>query len=270
MSATPVEKLLRHFGLTCLPFTRSVPKDGLLEHKSFVEALERLRLAVESRTAMLLTAEPGLGKSTLLGTFDDGLDKAKVRLVYTALCSCGPFGLIGQLAQRYGIKAKRSSAQTAQVVLDELGKSDKQEILVLDEAHRLPRESLDELRLLSNLDFDRTPPFALVLVGQPPLRETLATPELASLAQRLPLRASLSPLTDRETVDYLDRRLRAAGAQATIFRPGAADKVFERSGGVPREVNNVATAALLAAAAANKKHVDVREVEDAVFDRENT
>jgi type II secretory pathway predicted ATPase ExeA len=269
MSATPVEKLLRHFGLTCLPFARSIPPNGLLEHKRFVEALERLRLAVESRNAMLLTAEPGLGKSTLLGTFADSLDKAKVRLVYTPLCSCGPFGLIGQLAQRYGIKAKRSSAQTAQAVLDELSKSDKQEVLVLDEAHRLPRESLDELRLLSNLDFDRTPPFTLLLAGQPPLRETLALPELASLAQRVPLRAFLSLLTDQETVDYLDRRLRAAGAQATLFRPGAADKVFEKSRGVPREINNVATAALLAAAAAGKKHVDVREVEDAVFDREN-
>ena len=69
MPATPVEKLLRHFGLTCLPFARSVPKEGLLEHKSFVEALERLRLAVESKTPLLLTADPGLGKSTLLGTF---------------------------------------------------------------------------------------------------------------------------------------------------------------------------------------------------------
>jgi type II secretory pathway predicted ATPase ExeA len=269
MPATPVEKLLRHFGLTCLPFARSVSEGGLLEHKSFVEALERLRLAVASKTAMLLTAEPGLGKSTLLGTFADTLDKARVRLVYTPLCSCGPFGLIGQLAQRYGLKPKRSSAQTAQCVLDELSKSDKQEILVLDEAHRLPRESLDELRLISNLDFDRTPPFTLLLAGQTPLRETLAQPELASLLQRLPLRASLSPLTERDTVDYLDRRLRAAGAQATLFRPGAADKIFERSRGVPREINNIATAALLAAATASKKHVDVREVEDAAFDQEN-
>ena len=265
----PVDKLLHHFGLTRMPFARSVGEGGLLEHKSFVEARERLRLAVESRTAMLLTAEPGLGKSTLLGSFADGLDKAHSRLVYTALCACGPFGLIGQLAARYGVKPKRSAAQTAQVVLDELAKSDKQEILVLDEAHRLPRESLDELRLLSNLDFDRTPPFTLVLAGQTPLRETLAEPDLASLAQRIPLRASLSPLTDRDTVDYLDRRLRAAGAQAALFRPGAADKVFEKSRGVPREINNIATASLLAAATANKKHVDVREVEDAAFDQEN-
>lgn len=264
-----VDHLLQHFGLTSLPFARAVPAAGLLRHKSFVEAQERLALAVESRTALLLTADPGLGKSTLLGTFADGIDKGRARLVYTALCSCGPFGLIGQLAARYGLKPRRSAAQTAQVVLDELGKSDKQELLVLDEAHRLPRESLEELRLLSNLDFDRTPPFTLILVGQPPLRERLAEPDLTSLWQRLPLRATLSPLSDRQTVDYLDHRLRAAGAQTTLFRPGAADKIFERSRGVPREINNLATASLLCAAVASKKHVDVSEVEAAVFERES-
>ena len=75
----------------------------------------------------MVTAEPGLGKSTLLATFADGLDHAHTRLVYTPLCSCGPFGLIGQLATRYGIKPKRSSAQTAQAILDELSRSDKTE-----------------------------------------------------------------------------------------------------------------------------------------------
>ncbi|HTP27591.1 MAG TPA: AAA family ATPase, partial [Anaeromyxobacteraceae bacterium] len=149
-------------------------------------------------------------------------------------------------------------------------KSDRDEILVLDEGHRLPRESLDELRLLSNLDFDRTPPFALILAGQMPLRERLLEPDLVSLLQRLPIRTSLSPLSDKETVDYLDRRMRAAGATATVFRPAASDKVFERTRGVLRLINNLATSALLAAAAAGKKHVDLREVEDASFDQEST
>jgi len=265
----PVDQFLRHFGLTLMPFARPVPSAGLLKHKSFEEALARLSLAVESKSAALITAEPGLGKSTLLGTFADRLDKGRTRLVYTALCSCRPFGLIGQLAGRYGVKNRRSSAQTAQALLEELAKSDREEILVLDEGHRLPRESLDELRLLSNLDFDRTPPFALILAGQPPLRERLLEPEQSSLWQRLPIRTSLAPLTDKETIDYLDRRLRAAGATAAIFRPAAADKVFERTRGVLRPINNLATAALLAAAAGGKKHVDVREVEDAVFDQEN-
>jgi len=265
-----VDQLLRHFGLTLMPFARPVPPAGLLKHKSFEEALSRLALAVESKSAAVVIAEPGLGKSTLLGTFADRLDKGRTRLVYTALCSCRPFGLIGQLAGRYGVKNRRTSAQTAQALLEELAKSDRDEILVLDEGHRLPRESLDELRLLSNLDFDRTPPFVLILAGQPPLRERLLEPDLSSLWQRLPIRTSLSPLTDKETVDYLDRRLRAAGATATIFRPAAADKVFERTRGVLRPINNLATAALLAAAASGKKHVDVREVEDAVFDQEST
>ena len=154
-------------------------------------------------------------------------------------------------------------------MLDELARSDKQEVLVLDEAHLLPRATLDELRLLSNLDFDRTAPFALVLVGQPPLREALELPELASLAQRLAIRASLSPLTDQETTDYLDRRLRAAGARTTLFRPSAVGRLFEKTRGVPRLINNLATAALLAAATAGKKHIDLQEIEDASFDQEN-
>jgi len=265
----PVEQLLHHFGLTAMPFARAVSPAGLLHHKSFAEALSRLTLAVESRAAALLTAEPGLGKSTLLGTFADSLDKGRTRLVYTALCSCGPFGLIGQLAVRYGVKPRRSASQTAQVILDELARSDKNEILVLDEGHRLPHTSLDELRLLSNLDFDRTPPFTLLLVGQPPLRERLLEPDLSSLWQRIPIRASISPLSDKDTADYLDRRLRAVGATATVFRPAAVDKLFERSRGGPRQLNNLATAALFAAATVGKKHVDYKEVEDASFDMEN-
>lgn len=263
-----LKALLRHFGLHSPPFARSVPTGGLLGHASFNEALTRLRFAVESKTPAMLTAEPGLGKSTLLAAFADALDPATTRLVYTPLCSCGPFGLIGQLSTRYGIKGKRSTAQTAQAILDELGRSDKEEVLVLDEAHRLPAASLDELRLISNTDFDRTPPFALVLVGQPPLREHIADPSLSSLAQRIPIRSSLSPLSDSETAEYVDRRMRAVGAAKCPFRQPALDKLFEHSRGVPRQINSFATAALLAAATAGRKHVEPADIATAVFDVE--
>lgn len=263
------DDLCRHFGIQTHPFARAVPPTGLLHHPSFDESLTRLSLAVESFTPALFTAEPGLGKSTLLGTLADALDPARHRLVYTPLCSCGPFGLIGQLAQRYGVRVRRSAAQTAQVMLDELQRSDRHEILVLDDAHRLPDSSLDELRLLSNLDFDRRPPFALLVVGQPLLRERINHPDLTSLRQRLAIRASLNPLTEKETSDYVDIRTRAVGARAGIFRPGAAAKVFERSRGVPREINNLTLSALMAAAIAGKRHVDSADVENAHFDQEN-
>ena len=264
-----LDALLNHFGLATHPFARAVPEAGLLRHKSFAEALTRLSLAVDTRTPALLTAEPGLGKSTLLGVFADSLDKTKTRLVYTALCSCGPFGLVGQLATRYGVRPRRAAAQTAQALLDELQRSDRTEILILDEAHRLPDTSLDELRLLSNLDFDRTPPFSLLLVGQSDLRERLAETHLVSLAQRLAIRASIGPLSEADTTDYLDRRLRAAGARATLFRPPAAARLFENTRGVPRLINNLATASLLAAASHGRKHVELQDVDDASFDQEH-
>lgn len=264
-----LDALLNHFGLMTHPFARAVPEAGLVRHRSFGEALTRLSLAVDTRTPALLTAEPGLGKSTLLGVFADSLDKSKTRLVYTALCSCGPFGLVGQLAARYGVHQRRSTAQTAQAFLDELGCSDRTEILILDEAHRLPDTSLDELRLLSNLDFDRTPPFALLLVGQSHLRQRLAEARHASLAQRLAIRASIGPLSENDSADYLDRRLRAVGARAALFRPAAAARIFEKTGGVPRLLNNLATASLLAAASQGRKHVEIQDVDDAAFDQDN-
>jgi type II secretory pathway predicted ATPase ExeA len=265
-----IDQLMNHFNLTAFPFGRAVSESALLHHRSFTEAMARLSLALSTRMSALFTADPGLGKSTLLGALADSLKATQTRLVYTPLCSCGPFGLIGQLAVRYGIRPRRSAAQTAQLVLDELSRSQHAEIVILDEAHRLPVQTLDELRLLSNLDFDRMPPFAMILAGQAPLRETLAQPELASLHQRLAIRTSLSPLTEEETSQYLDRRLRATGAKVTIFRPLAVAKIFEKTRGVPRLINNLAMTALLAAAAAGKKYIDAQEVEDAFFDQENS
>jgi type II secretory pathway predicted ATPase ExeA len=264
-----LDALLNHFSLATHPFARAVSEAGLLRHRSFAETLTRLTLAVETRAPALLTAEPGLGKSTLLGVFADSLDKSKTRLVYTALCSCGPFGLVGQLAARYGVHPRRSAALTAMSILDELSRSDRTEILVLDEAHRLPDTSLDELRLLSNLDFDRTPPFSLLLVGQPDLRERLAETRHLSLAQRLAMRTCMGPLSESDSTDYLDRRLHAAGARATLFRPAAAARVFEKTCGVPRLMNNLATASLLAAAAHGRKHIEIQDVDDAAFDQEH-
>jgi type II secretory pathway predicted ATPase ExeA len=264
-----MKDLCQHFGLHTPPFGRAVGPAGLLRHRSFTEALARLLLAIESRTPAVLTAEPGLGKSTLLAEVDAALDKSKSRLIYTPLSSCGPFGLVGQLAVRYGVKPRRSGAQTAQALHDELSHSSKSEVLVLDEAHLLPAASLEELRLLGNTDFDRTPPFALLLAGQPALRESLANPTHASLSQRLAIRTSLAPLSEHETSDYLEQRLRAAGAQTLLFRPAAVAKLFEKSRGVPRLINNLATASLLAAATAGKRHIDMAELENAAFDLEH-
>jgi type II secretory pathway predicted ATPase ExeA len=266
---TTVDKLLHHFGLTALPFDRAVPPEGLLRPASFTEALERLRFAVDARGPGLLVAEPGTGKSVLLDTLCAELAPSPVRVIATALTACGPFGLVGQLAGRYGTPVRRTTAQTAAVLLAELAGSAKTELLVLDEAHRLPDASLEELRLLNQLDFDRRAPFVLLLAGQPLLRERLQQPDFAALWQRLVVRTSLAPLTDRESAEYLDRRPRAVGARTLLFRPGAVDLLFQHSRGIMRHLNRLATGALLAAARAGRKHVDAPDVQAAAFDDEH-
>src|SRR6266542_1568364 len=116
---TTLDKLLHHFGLTTLPFDRAVPPEGLLRHASFVEALERLRFAVDSRGPALLVAPPGTGKSLLLEVLSSAQPTARDRVIDTALPSCGPFGLDGQLANRYGTPVRRNTAQTAAGLLEE-------------------------------------------------------------------------------------------------------------------------------------------------------
>jgi type II secretory pathway predicted ATPase ExeA len=266
---TTVDKLLHHFALTALPFERAVPPEGVLHHPSFAEALERLRFAIDSRGPGLLVAPPGTGKSMLLDTLCASLPSSDVRVIATALSSCGPFGLVGQLAMRYGTPVRRTTAQSAAGLLEELGRSAKTEVLVLDEAHRLPDASLEELRLLGQLDFDRRAPFVLLLAGQPLLRERLQQPDFDALWQRLIVRTSLAPLTDRESAEYLERRLRTVGARAMLFRPGAVDLLFQHSRGIMRRLNHLATGALLAAARASRKHVDAADVQAAVFDDEH-
>lgn len=266
---TTLRQLCDHFGLSASPFDRDVPEAGLLRHKSFVESLERLLFAVEARAPALLTAIPGTGKSVLLGAVRDAMARTDARFVYTPLAACNPFGLVGQLAARYGTPIRRSTAQTATALLDELARSTRTEVLFLDEAHRLPDASLEELRLLSNLEFDRRAPFCLLLAGQPQLRERLQQPDFDSLWQRLAHRSSLAPLSDKESAEYLERRLRAVGARATLFRAAAVDIVFEHSKGVMRVINNLALGALVAAARAGRRHVEAKDVQDAVFDLEH-
>ena len=264
-----VDKLLRHFGFTALPFDRAVPPEGLLHHPSFDEALERLRFAVDARGPALVV---GAARHRQVDPLRHAVHRAgrdprprhrhrahRVRAVRLARPA--------RRALRHPVR--RTTAQTAAALLAELATSPKTELLILDEAHRLPDASLEELRLLGQLDFDRRAPFVLLLGGQPALRERLQQPEFDALGQRLVVRTSLAPLTDRQSAEYLERRPRAVGARAALFRPGAGDLLFQHSRGIMRRLNTLATGALLAAARAGRKHVDSADVQAAVFDDEH-
>ena len=262
--------LLSHFGFTMPPFGRSTPRDALLRHRGFEEARKRLLFTVELESIALLLSEPGCGKSLLLGEVADELRQQGFSIHYLAHTTLGPFGLVNVLSRKVGLVPRRSRGETALALTEKLLTDDTRHLLVLDEAHKLPDNSLEDVRLLTIGDFDRKSPFVLLLAGQSNLDDRLAEPTHHALDQRITTVARLLPLSAEETNQYLLTRLAAAGADRPVFEDGAVNTLFDATGGVPRRINNLATATLVVAAARNRRLVSAQDVKDAQIDRGRT
>ena len=259
--------LLTHFGLARAPFARQTPPEALVRHKGFEEARRRLRFTVELESVALLLSEPGCGKSLLLGELADELRREGFAVHYLAHATVGPFGLVNVFARKLGLAPRRSRGETALVLTEHLLEGEARHVLVLDEGQLLPDATLEDVRLLTIADFDRKSPFVLLLAGQGSLDDRLGEPLHHALDQRITTVARLSPLCAEETRTYTETRLRAAGADRPVFEDGALEALFDGSGGVPRRVNNLATSALVVAAARNRRLVSAQDVKDAQLDR---
>ena len=263
-----MSQLLRHYGLSRHPFARSTPKEALFRHRGFLEALGRLRFTVELDSIALLVAETGCGKSLLLGDLGDELRTQGWLVHYFAHASTGPFGLLNVLARKVGLAPRRSRAETALALNELLSENERKNLLVLDESHILPDSTLEDLRLLTIADFDRKSPFLLLLCGQPPIEERLAEPSHRAFDQRITTVARLSPLSLEETSQYIAVRLAAATTKKIpLFEDDAIEVIFDASGGVPRRINNIATAAMIVAAARGRRTVSAEDGHDARIDR---
>jgi type II secretory pathway predicted ATPase ExeA len=260
--------LEEHFGLTQPPFPKAASEAALLRHNGLQHTLERLRFALARDTIALLVAESGCGKSTTLGLFAKSLDAGNYHVLSTSLTTVGPFGLISHLAALSGLRPARFKGDTAAAFIAHLRGLPKRTVLLVDEAHLMPDPSLEDLRLMTACDFDRKSPFALVLVGQPLLRERLGEPQHYSLAQRIGVRLRLRPLSETEIVPFLDRHLKAAGAKKNPFEPDAVAALFQHTRGVPRLLQNLALGAMLLSMETGKKIVDSAVVQQAVADLE--
>lgn len=262
------DSLVRHFRLSAHPFGRSAHKSAIHRHRGFQEALDRLRFTIEIDSPAALVSEPGCGKSLLLGQLADELQQQGVVVHYFAHATVGPFGLVNVLARKTGLSPRRSRAETALCVSQAMLDDERKHLLVLDEAHVMPDDTLEDVRLLSIADFDRKSPFGLILAGHPCLDDRLGEPTHHALDQRITTLARLAPLSLDETRDYLRLRLDACGARGQpLFDEDALGALFDASCGVPRRLNRIASAAMIVAASRKKNHVCAQDVSDARLDR---
>ena len=265
----------RFYNLRERPFALSPDPDYLYPSRVHREALDYLRYGLETQAGFIvITGEIGSGKTTLLQTLLRGLDSQTTvgRIVNTIL---EPRELLETIVIDFGLDpAGRSKPlllrDLAQYLVDQR-LAGRLVLLVIDEAQNLSFAALEELRMLSNLETEKSKLLQIVLVGQPNLRETLVAPELEQLRQRITVSYHLSPLDPDETANYINHRLRRAALGAPLeFPRDVTALIHARSRGVPRIINVICDAALVFGYAEERRQVDSALMRDVMVELEAT
>jgi general secretion pathway protein A len=251
---------LSHFKFTSQPFAERVAANAFWQDDRLQQGLARLRYLAEHATLGLVTGPSGVGKSVLLKRFVQDLSGPGYRPVYLHLTHLPAAGLLKLLVAKLGEVPRRGKDRLFQQILDNARQVEGGLLLILDEAHLLDADALTCIRLLVSSALDDAPPLKVVLAGQEPLRHTLRQSVHAALLSRIGVRHHLMPLTKDETQTYIDFQLKQAGGSEKLFDTEVKHLIHDYSGGIPRQINNLATACLLAAATQ-----DVSRINEAVL-----
>ncbi len=260
----------QYFGLKEHPFSITPDPRFVYLSDSHRTALERLNhgAAGGSDGFVLLTGDVGTGKTTICRTFLERLPpKTEVVLILNPILTLNEFLQTICNELDLVIDGDRGSNKN---LTDHLNKFLLQvyavghkTILIVDEAQNLTQELMEQIRLLTNLETDTDKLLQIFLIGQPELRDMLDRPELLQVSQRITSRFHLGPLNKRETGEYVDWRLKVAGADENPFTPGAVRQIFAFSKGVPRLINVLCDKALHSAYQRSSQKIDGTIMKDA-------
>jgi general secretion pathway protein A len=254
----------RFFNLTRDPFELTPDPAFLFSTKRHNEALAALYYGVRRHKGfVVLTGEVGTGKTLLLRCmlqlFKDSKDVAYAYVYHSRL---SPLEFLQYIVRDFGLEAQGKNKSELLFELGSFvisrGTKNLTTVLIVDEAHHLSSDILEEVRLLTNLETTSSKLLQILLVGQPELDQKLDSVNLRQLKQRIALRAQLTPLDEHETRGYIERRLQIAGANSyasTIFPLETVASVYQHSRGFPRLINTICENALVAAYAKQMRNV---------------
>ena len=250
-----------YYGLREKAFRKTPDPRYLYLNSVYEEALEQLLYSVEEMELALLTGEVGAGKTMLSRAVIDRIgDRYEVGMVLNPRLS--PRQFLKTTASELGIVEPKFHAndllEQIHGRLLELHEAGRAALLIVDEAHLIPgKPTFEEIRLLTNFQLDDRNLIAIVLIGQPELRERLKHRSYRALTQRVGAQFHLTPLTAEDTAAYVRHRIAVAGGDSrALFDDGALQSLHEACGGVPRVLNHLATQALLEGMARGVRRVD--------------
>jgi len=216
----------------------------------------------------LICGEVGAGKTCTVRAAIAALDHSRHTIIYLPNPAIGARGIyrqiIAALGETPGFYKANLIPHGSELLYRERTERGKQVVLIVDEAHLLSGEQLEELRLLTNAEMDSHSPFAGLLLGQPTLRRRLRFGSFAALDQRIALRYELPGMSDKESAAYIRHHLELAGGKDNLFSDDAIELLHRTARGIPRQLNNLATQALIACYAGQKATVDLSCAQAAV------
>jgi general secretion pathway protein A len=259
---------LSFYGLNERPFTTAPDPRYLYLSPGHREALAHLVYGIEESVGfVVLTGAVGSGKTTLLQTLLQRLDgNADVAFIVNSGLSFDE--ILAYLLKEFGISHSGESRIESLLALKQFlidqSRVRRRAVLIVDEAQNLDPDTLEHIRMLSNFEMPSQKLLQIVFVGQPSFNATLDRPELLQLKQRVVLWATILPLSSDETLRYIGKRLRIAGARNFIFTERAARAIADYARGVPRVVNLLGEHCLLIGYAEQKRRLDVDVVKLAI------
>lgn len=252
------------FGLKYNPFGKELDINDIYESDDIKELSSRFKYIQSSRGIFLLIGEPGTGKSTALRKFSAGLNPGLYKPCYFTLSTVTVMdfyrGLLMSLGEIPSHKKVTMFHQIQESIASLYYEQKITPVIMLDEVQLVSSSIMEDLRLLFSFRMDSENPYILVLSGQSQLRNKLQLSVNAPLKQRITIKHAMSGLKKEEMSDYFVKRLKTAGLTDNIFTPAAVDALYSISKGIPRIVNNLATASLMYACSNRKHEVDEETV----------
>ena len=260
----------QYYGLSEKPFSLTPDTDFFYQSFTHQEALNVLLVAIKSGDGFIkVTGEVGTGKTLLCRKLLDALD-TQYNTVYipNPYMSCN--ALLEAVVTEMGIVDKLDKEKYLACINENLldtARQSKTTVIILDEAQSLPEESLEAIRLLSNLETEKSKLVQIILFGQPELDDKLAQSNIRQLQQRIMHAYELKPLNQSSINAYLQHRIRSAGYTGPeLFDTAAQNLLFKISHGVPRVINVLCNKAMMLSYASGEFHVNKKHIEAAALD----
>lgn len=255
-----MKDLLAWFGFKHYPFDKEIKTADVVDTPVLSETHARLDYMKRRGGIMLLTGDPGVGKTTAVRRFTDGLNENLFKVIYTPLSTLNRSDILRHINALLGLQNRFTKSGNYQQIQKELLDCREQRgrtiVLIIDEAHLLKPGPLEEIRLLTNFKMDSFDPFLLILSGQSDLKRMMDYAVMEPLNQRIRMRYHMTGLTLEDAIAYICSRLKWAGCSAPIFKEDALAAIHEFSYGFPRLIGNICEESLTYAMFCDKKTVD--------------